>query len=384
MLGGADLGGQGGFVAVGGAPDAQSRAAAPQRPSSRSLLPHGPSPRAAPAPIAGRGLDKAIDVPRTNLAISSIYGRGRGVRVGSRLPNAGKQRLARGRNHPARQMAQTGILHGRVRPCCSRRVTGRAQAERPARRLSSAAAAARRIRQTDKEQERQGRRTRQPAGQRRPEEVVDRRRMRAELGITDQQSAAVEQVWQKSLPLLREPASGWTSSKTRCPQMIAKDGADEAAVTRRSTSRGRPRRGEQGAHADDLPHEQDADGRTSARRSRRWSRPCASATPPRRRRALIPVSTRFIFISNLVEDFVKKNVVVTAAAAADRSSDRRAAALAQTPRPLRRRAVPPARPAAGRAVRDGRHPRGPVDRGSGGPRAREEHRHRASRASRRG
>jgi Spy/CpxP family protein refolding chaperone len=53
--------------------------------------------------------------------------------------------------------------------------------------------------------------------------------MRGELGITDQQSAAIEQLWQKTLPKLREARERLESLEEQLSQMI-RDSSDEAAV----------------------------------------------------------------------------------------------------------------------------------------------------------
>ncbi len=53
---------------------------------------------------------------------------------------------------------------------------------------------------------------------------------RAELGITDQQSAAVDKVWQKSLPPLREVRERLDKLEEALSQMTQRDGSDEAAV----------------------------------------------------------------------------------------------------------------------------------------------------------
>ena len=52
---------------------------------------------------------------------------------------------------------------------------------------------------------------------------------RAELGITDQQSASIDQVWQKSLPTLREARQRLDKLEDVLSQMIV-DAADEEAV----------------------------------------------------------------------------------------------------------------------------------------------------------
>jgi Spy/CpxP family protein refolding chaperone len=53
---------------------------------------------------------------------------------------------------------------------------------------------------------------------------------RAELGITDQQSAAVEQEWQKTLPKLREKREQLEKLEAALAQLLARDGGDEAAI----------------------------------------------------------------------------------------------------------------------------------------------------------
>ncbi|HYT73918.1 MAG TPA: Spy/CpxP family protein refolding chaperone [Vicinamibacterales bacterium] len=54
--------------------------------------------------------------------------------------------------------------------------------------------------------------------------------LRAELGITDQQSLAVDQVWQKSLPKLREARQRLEKLEDVLSQMILENAADESAV----------------------------------------------------------------------------------------------------------------------------------------------------------
>src|SRR4030095_3805611 len=61
----------------------------------------------------------------------------------------------------------------------------------------------------------------------RPKWWIDAK-LRAELGITDQQSAAVEAVWQKSLPALREGREKLEKLEDALSKLT--DGADEAAV----------------------------------------------------------------------------------------------------------------------------------------------------------
>lgn len=52
---------------------------------------------------------------------------------------------------------------------------------------------------------------------------------RAELGISDQQSSAVETIWQKSLPQLRETRERLDKLEDNLSQMI-RDGAEESVV----------------------------------------------------------------------------------------------------------------------------------------------------------
>jgi Spy/CpxP family protein refolding chaperone len=54
-------------------------------------------------------------------------------------------------------------------------------------------------------------------------------KMRAELGITDQQSAAVEQVWQTSIPKLRELRQRLDTMESTLSDMI-RDATDEGSV----------------------------------------------------------------------------------------------------------------------------------------------------------
>ena len=65
----------------------------------------------------------------------------------------------------------------------------------------------------------------------RPKWWIDSK-LRAELGITDQQSVAVEQVWQKSLPSLREGREKLTKLEDALSKLT--DGTDEAAVIAQS------------------------------------------------------------------------------------------------------------------------------------------------------
>ena len=55
-------------------------------------------------------------------------------------------------------------------------------------------------------------------------------KLRAELGITDQQSAAVEAVWQKTRPLLRDAWERLDKLEDALSAMTQKDGSDETAV----------------------------------------------------------------------------------------------------------------------------------------------------------
>lgn len=66
------------------------------------------------------------------------------------------------------------------------------------------------------------------AGQR-PKWWIDAK-LRAGLGITDQQSAAVETVWSKSLPALRDARERLDKLEDALSVMTQRDGSDEAAV----------------------------------------------------------------------------------------------------------------------------------------------------------
>lgn len=55
-------------------------------------------------------------------------------------------------------------------------------------------------------------------------------KLRAELGITDQQSALVDAVWQKTAPLLRDARARLDKLEEALSAMTQKDGADETAV----------------------------------------------------------------------------------------------------------------------------------------------------------
>ncbi|HYT68129.1 MAG TPA: periplasmic heavy metal sensor [Vicinamibacterales bacterium] len=55
-------------------------------------------------------------------------------------------------------------------------------------------------------------------------------KLRAELGVTDQQSAAVEQIWQKSVPGLREARSKLDKLEEALTQLTRDDSVDEAQV----------------------------------------------------------------------------------------------------------------------------------------------------------
>jgi Spy/CpxP family protein refolding chaperone len=96
----------------------------------------------------------------------------------------------------------------------------------------------------DKQQAAQSQRNGQPPGARqgdkpskpgeqssgqRPKWWIDPK-LRAELGITDQQSAAVDAIWQKTLPLLRDARERLDKLEDTLSVMIGKDGSDETAV----------------------------------------------------------------------------------------------------------------------------------------------------------
>jgi Spy/CpxP family protein refolding chaperone len=55
-------------------------------------------------------------------------------------------------------------------------------------------------------------------------------KLRAELSVTDQQSAAVEQIWQKSVPALRESRARLEKLEDALTQLTRDDSADEATV----------------------------------------------------------------------------------------------------------------------------------------------------------
>jgi len=81
--------------------------------------------------------------------------------------------------------------------------------------------------------------SRQNPGAKRPDQDKERRQpppkwwidepMRGELGITDQQSAAIEQLWQKTIPKLREARERIDTLEEQLSRMI-RDSSDEAAV----------------------------------------------------------------------------------------------------------------------------------------------------------
>jgi Spy/CpxP family protein refolding chaperone len=68
----------------------------------------------------------------------------------------------------------------------------------------------------------------QRSGQR-PKWWIDQK-LRADLGITDQQSVAVEAVWQKTLPALRDARVRLDQLEDALSAMTQRDGSDEAAV----------------------------------------------------------------------------------------------------------------------------------------------------------
>jgi Spy/CpxP family protein refolding chaperone len=75
---------------------------------------------------------------------------------------------------------------------------------------------------------RQGEKPGQQGGQR-PKWWIDPK-LRAELGITDPQSAAVDAVWQKTVPLLRDARERLDKLEEALSAMTQKDGSDETAV----------------------------------------------------------------------------------------------------------------------------------------------------------
>jgi Spy/CpxP family protein refolding chaperone len=76
----------------------------------------------------------------------------------------------------------------------------------------------------------QGEKDQPPAGREGRKKWWEDPELRAELGITDQQSKLVEQVWQKSLPKLREARAQLEKLEDALSQMLARDDADEGAV----------------------------------------------------------------------------------------------------------------------------------------------------------
>ena len=69
----------------------------------------------------------------------------------------------------------------------------------------------------------------EPSSGQRPKWWIDPK-LRAELGITDQQSAAVDSVWTKTLPLLRDARERLDKLEDALSAMTQKDGSDETAV----------------------------------------------------------------------------------------------------------------------------------------------------------
>jgi Spy/CpxP family protein refolding chaperone len=69
----------------------------------------------------------------------------------------------------------------------------------------------------------------EPGSKQRPKWWIDPK-LRAELNITDQQSAAVDAVWQKTAPLLWDARERLDKLEDALSAMIQKDGSDETAV----------------------------------------------------------------------------------------------------------------------------------------------------------
>jgi Spy/CpxP family protein refolding chaperone len=99
-------------------------------------------------------------------------------------------------------------------------VCGREQATRPQRAGQPPAGA--------RPENKPGKPDEQRSGQR-PKWWIDPK-LRAELSITDQQSAAVDAVWQKTLPLLRDARERLDKLEDALSAMTQKDGSDETAV----------------------------------------------------------------------------------------------------------------------------------------------------------
>ena len=79
-------------------------------------------------------------------------------------------------------------------------------------------------------QDKQDKKDQPPAGREAPKKWWIDAELRRELGITDQQSAAIEQVWQKSLAQRAEGRDRLEKADAVLQKMIL-DGADEPAVT---------------------------------------------------------------------------------------------------------------------------------------------------------
>ena len=169
--------------------------------------------------------------PKATHDESMTCGRRRAA-LGSGLPNAGKQRGGGGVVITRRQWQD--IL---VWACAALlfAVGIRRDAAELCERGSAARRQPSRTAKTDKDDERQARRT-SAGGREGPKKWWIDAELRAELGITDQQSAAIEQVWQKSLPRLREARERLEKLEDVLPKMIL-DGADEAAVDGADRSR---------------------------------------------------------------------------------------------------------------------------------------------------
>jgi len=83
--------------------------------------------------------------------------------------------------------------------------------------------------QNQKPAERNGPAGRPDQGHQQPKWWVDPK-LRAELGITDQQSAAIEAIWQKGLPERSETRVNLEKLEAALDQMMLDASADEAAV----------------------------------------------------------------------------------------------------------------------------------------------------------
>ena len=113
-----------------------------------------------------------------------------------------------------------------MQPCCSR---GSPRARRALCEGAQQRSGAPAHQKTDKDKNDKGTNP-PPSGREGPKKWWIDAELRRELGITDQQSAAIEQVWQKSLPKRAEAREKLDKLDAVLQKMIL-EAADEAAVT---------------------------------------------------------------------------------------------------------------------------------------------------------